>query len=127
MQACGSAAACRVHHSRHSLDVTPPVFAPLQDKAIKRFSVRNLVDSGAMNDLKAACAIDGACAKAAGVKTSPHTPTPPPAAAYEPPKLYSKNYYCVSCAVHSRIVRVRNAQARRVREPPVRMRRPRRD
>ena len=44
-------------------------------------------------------------------------------AAYEPPKLYSKNYYCISCAVHSRIVRVRNRQARRVREPPQRMRR----
>jgi len=46
-----------------------------------------------------------------------------PFAAYEPPKLYSKNYYCISCAVHSRIVRVRNRQARRVREPPQRMRR----
>ncbi len=48
-------------------------------------------------------------------------------AAYEPPKLYSKNYYCISCAVHSRIVRVRNRQARRVREPPQRMRRQARD
>mmetsp|Transcript_21814 Transcript_21814/g.53996 ORF Transcript_21814/g.53996 Transcript_21814/m.53996 type:complete len:108 (-) Transcript_21814:66-389(-) len=78
---------------------------PPKDKAIKRYSVRNLVDSGAMNDLKAACAIE----------------------AYEPPKLYSKNYYCVSCACHSRIVRVRNKQARRVRTPPVRMRRPKRE
>ena len=78
---------------------------PAKDKAVKRYSVRNMVDSGAMNDLKAACVYE----------------------AYEPPKLYSKNYYCISCAVHSRIVRVRNRQARRVREPPQRMRRQARD
>lgn len=44
-------------------------------------------------------------------------------AAYTLPKLYSKNYYCVSCAVHSRIVRVRNVIKRRSREPPVRFKR----
>jgi len=44
-------------------------------------------------------------------------------AAYSVPKLYSKNYYCISCAVHSRIVRVRNTEKRRIREPPVRFRR----
>ena len=30
-----------------------------QDKAVKRYSVRNMVDSGAMNDLKAACVYEG--------------------------------------------------------------------
>lgn len=49
-----------------------------------------------MNDLKIACAYDS----------------------YTLPKLYNKNYYCVSCAVHSRVVRVRNREARRNREPP---------
>ena len=75
----------------------------------------------------------------AGLPSSPSSPSPlssresshfatsrPPLrvpAAYTLPKLYSKNYYCISCAVHSRIVRVRNVQARRVREPPVRFKR----
>mmetsp|Transcript_60093 Transcript_60093/g.113312 ORF Transcript_60093/g.113312 Transcript_60093/m.113312 type:complete len:129 (+) Transcript_60093:29-415(+) len=74
---------------------------PAKDKAVKRYQVRNMVDSGAMNDLKIACAYD----------------------LYTLPKFYTKNYYCISCAVHSRIVRVRNAEARRNRDPPQRFRR----
>ncbi|RYG51853.1 hypothetical protein EON67_02520 [archaeon] len=116
----------------------------MQDKAIGRFVVRNMVDAGAMNDLKACSALERTCARSRAapssravclarvyvhVHTHTHTHTPHPAPAhaasaeYTLPKLYSKNYYCVSCAVHSRIVRVRNTQARRVREPPVRFRR----
>ena len=78
---------------------------PAKDKAIARFSARNMVDAGAMNDLKAACAYE----------------------LYTLPKIYAKNYYCVSCAVHCRIVRVRNIQARRIRDPPQRFRRVARD
>lgn len=63
--------------------------------------VKNMVDSGAMNDLRASSVFEG----------------------YQLPKLFSKNYYCVSCAVHSRIVRVRNVEKRRIRDPPVRFRR----
>jgi small subunit ribosomal protein S26e len=37
--------------------------------------------------------------------------------------LYTKNYYCVSCAVHSRIVRVRNVFKRRNRDPPAKFKR----
>lgn len=74
---------------------------PAKDKAIKRFIVRNIVDSGALNDIKAACAYE----------------------VYTQPKFYTKNYYCVSCAVHSRVVRVRNRVARRNRDPPPRFRR----
>ncbi len=46
---------------------------PLQDKAIKRFSVRNMVEAGAMNDLKLACFYDGE-AKWLGAQLSAATP-----------------------------------------------------
>jgi ribosomal protein S26 len=142
-----------------------PLHAP-QDKAIGRFMVRNMVDAGGLNDLKAASAYErefgrgvGACGRGAGEGVrvpppqraarglAPHVhlpgccrlcglgslhprarnpavaPLPLSPAVYVLPKLFSKNYYCVSCAVHSRIVRVRNVVVRRSREPPVRFRR----
>jgi small subunit ribosomal protein S26e len=71
---------------------------PPKDKAVHRFNSRQIVDAGAMNDLRAASAYE----------------------AYTVPKLYAKSYYCISCACHSRIVRVRNRVERRNREAPKR-------
>ncbi|RYG67361.1 hypothetical protein EON64_07640, partial [archaeon] len=58
-----------------------------KDKAIKRFLVRNIVDSSALRDIKDASAFEN----------------------YQLPKLYIKQYYSIEAAVHQRIVRVRSA------------------
>ena len=67
-----------------------------KDKAVKRFVIRNMLDAASARDV---------------AESNPdlyHQKFPLP-------KLYMKQRYCVACAIHSRVVRGRSREGRRVR------------
>ncbi|EZG79294.1 40S ribosomal protein S26 [Gregarina niphandrodes] len=67
-----------------------------KDKAIKRYNVRNIVDASSRKDIKENSIFEN----------------------YNLPKLYIQQIYCISCGIHSRIVRSRSRADRKIRYSP---------
>ncbi|KAG9324446.1 hypothetical protein KVV02_006590 [Mortierella alpina] len=104
-----------------------------KDKAIKRYTVRPMVELAAVRDITEALVYKDRgqlessteiCTECLG--TSERRPdvlkNDGRYLEYTLPKFYIKIHYCISCAVHAHIVRVRSRVGRRSRAPPPRFR-----
>lgn len=85
---------------------------------MKRFLVRNMVEAAALRDITEACVFDSLHCTPITLLNFCWTTVE-----YQLPKMYLKMMYCISCAIHSHIVRVRSREERRNRKPPQRPRR----
>lgn len=68
-----------------------------KDKAVKRYVIKNMVDASSKRDIEECSAYKGTNETV------------------DMPKLYIKNQWCISCAIHARIVKVRKTEDKRIR------------
>ncbi|OJD26522.1 hypothetical protein ACJ73_02090 [Blastomyces percursus] len=102
-----------------------------KDKAIKRFTIRNMVESAAIRTFSHHWQPSNGEEEREEIITNANMPffanigdisDASVFADYAVPKMYLKLQYCVSCAIHGKIVRVRSREGRRNRAPPPRIR-----
>jgi ribosomal protein S26 len=81
-----------------------------------------MVEAAAIRDISDASVYQGALATIHASRALQQSADPSCFAEYVLPKLYIKVVYCVSCAIHAHVVRVRSREGRRNRAPPPRVR-----